>query len=132
MVKFNISIKHKNKQFFILKLLMAAINWLLLSIMRQKTSLTGCTIAVLQANSVYLGIIRSRRDETFRRVDGDAVDAPLVALARVQGLHLVGLPVPLVQHQDLRKIHSCLYLTMTVVKSNPQVASPLFVFFCSA
>ena len=106
---------------------MAIINWLLLSIMRQKTSLTLCTIAVLQANSVYLGIIRSRRNETFRRVDGDAVDAPLVALARVQGLHLVGLPVPLVQHQDLRKIHFCLYSTMTALKSNPQLASPLDV-----
>ena len=60
------------------------------------------TCLQLSAPDLERGVEGSRRYELPLAVGGEAVDAPLVSLARVHVLHRVRLHVPLVQHDHLK------------------------------
>ena len=73
-----------------------------------KMTTKGLTTCLqLSAPNLERGVEGSRRYELPLAVGGEAVDAPLVSLARVHVLHGVRLHVPLVQHDHLKWSKNC-------------------------
>ena len=85
------------------------------------------TCLQLCAPDLERGVEGARGDEPpfplRMRVGGEAVDAPLVALARVHVLHRVRIHVPLVQHHDLivRARGKCCHLGLLVQRDPDDV-----------